>query len=179
MKLWKSISLVILIFALCGVGAWIVACGAEEDESEFGTLEDSEQSWFDENATALENCYAFYEKYFNCFDIDPTQAQLDGECFWFENFEAYYEDNQCIKDALQNYYDCLLDIFCSDYDDLAEMGGAAKECYDAFSAAWDDCPKYTGDDDDDATDDDDDDDDDDTVDDDDDDDDDDNDDDTV
>jgi hypothetical protein len=139
---------VMVIFSL----SVYVACG-DDDDDDGGDNDDDDDNdddndddgggdWYDDDNSAGENCMAFYEMYYGCYDIPLDPSAFEAACGSFDD----WADDECIEDAVDDIWECLSDLSCAGYSDFAGFSNEVSECFKDLADKVMDC---LGDDDDD------------------------------
>jgi len=125
MKNWVTISLMAVISILILILSLSIACGDDDDDDDGGS---SNPTWYDESKTASENCWAFWTAAYDCYDQELDYSTMQDLCAEFDNWEDQYEDHTCAIGNLDDFWQCLGDLSCNDFDSINGFNSAFASC---------------------------------------------------
>ncbi len=133
MRIGTSIITVVFFLIISFSFGGIFSCDDDDDddddfEDDDGDDDDGGGDWYDEGASAYDNCVAFYTMYYECFGMTPDLPTIETLCSGFDGFEDLYSDDQCWLDALDAYWACFGKLKCDDFDSYTDFGNAIAEC---------------------------------------------------
>ena len=68
-----------------------LSCAPDSDDSSATRIFTADGTWYNHDATAVENCRAFYAMYLACVDAELAPAVIDGVCADFAYWEQHAE----------------------------------------------------------------------------------------